>query len=225
MKPIDGQDTSTNSGSEALAVELARSDLGQLINEYKNVVIFIIVLFIAGAISYVGWKSYKNAQHETERTELMIFKKDILVLAKEQKKSLTEVFNAYQDLLIKIKSGSALMEITPDILLLIREQPNDQNDWGKLFQSAQKLCEKNDFCFLHFGLVLTNFYEEKGKVDLAFDTAALLVGNPYAVEDKLYFDLVRLAKAANKSDKKTFYLDLLKQNHSSSNFKVLAEKL
>lgn len=222
---IGGQDTSSNQTSAAIAEELSRSDLGQLINEYKNVVIVVVVLFIVGAISYVGWKSLRASQHESARLEMMNFKKDILVPVQEQKKTLSDLYQGYQKMVSKATSGATLMEITPEVVSLLSGSETTSGDWASTFQAAQKLCDKKDYCYLHFGLVLTNYFEEHGKLEQALESATALIGNPYVVEDKLYFDLVRLAQAANKLDKKSEYLEFLKKNHLSSNYKVLAEQI
>lgn len=227
-RPIDGQDTSSkqDNNMEAIAAELSGTDLGQLINEYKNVVIAIIVLFILGAVSYVSWKSLKSSQHESARVEVMNFKKDILIPVQAKNKTITDLFTAYQQLVSTVGNGAILMEVTPEIMGLIRAEANSTgNNWVEAFSNAQKLCNKQDFCFLHFGLVTSNLLEEQGKLNEAFAATEVLVGNPYAVEDKLYFDLVRLSHQTNKLDKKEQYLGLLRKNHITSNYKVLAEQL
>ncbi len=225
--PIGGQNTSTTRQFDPIAAELSKTDLGQMINEYKNVVILIVVAFLVGAVSFVVWKSMKNSEQEATRTEVINFKNNFLVPAQEQKKSLVDVHTAYAALISKANSGSAIMELSADIVALIRKETlaNTNNDWVGTFQTAQKLCAKNDFCFLHFGLIVSSFFEEQQKFDNALEARLALVGNPFAVEDKLYFDIVRLAHAANKMDKKNQYLDLLKKNHMTSNYKTLAEQI
>jgi hypothetical protein len=225
--PINGQDASSNSVADPIAAELSRTDLGQMINEYKNVVILIVVAFLVGAVSYVGWKSMKNNQQESARTEVLNFRTNVLLPALEQKKSLADVHSGYTALVGKVQSGSSIMELSSEVVSLVRKDngATANLDWINAFQSAQKLCDKNDFCYLHFGLIVSNLLEEQQKTEKALDEILSLVGNPYAVEDKLYFDIVRLAQMVNKLETKKQYLDLLKKNHMTSNYKTLAEQI
>lgn len=225
--PIGGQDTSSTFKVDPIAAELSRTDLGQLINEYKNVVILIIVGFFVGAVAFVGWKSMKSSEQESARLEVMNFKSDFLTPVQETKKSLIDLHGAYNSLLSKVKTGSAIMELSSEVVTLIRKDngANTNIDWIGSFQTAQKLCPKNDFCYLHFGLIVSNFLEDQQKFDAALEATTNLIGNPYIVEDKLYFDLVRLAHAANKIDKKNQFLDVLKKKHMTSNYTTLAEQI
>ena len=210
---------------DAIAAELDRTDLGHLINEYKNVVIAILILFILGAFGFSGWKSWKANKHESSRQAILEFKNLELGPAKEKKKNTAELFSAYQSLLNKVTTPAVLMELTPDLMTIARDSTFENQDWIAVFKNAHDKCAKNEFCFLHFGLAAATLMEDNQKFADSLSMYQSLIGNPFAIEDKLYFDLVRVAKSANQNAQKNTYLDFLKKNHSTSNYKTLAEQL
>jgi hypothetical protein len=212
--------------SDVLAAELNQTDLGHLINEYKNVVIALVVIFIASAIGYASWKVSKSSSHASNREVISEFKNKFFIPGKEKDTNLNDLYTNYQDLVSKSKSGAALMELTPTLMDVLKKASGlSSNDWPSALKKAQDLCGPKDYCYLHFALASATILEEQSKIDEAIKTLEPLVGNPFVVEDRLYFDLVRLSGSVNNTEKKKNYLDILRKNHSSSEYKVLAEQL
>lgn len=211
---------------EVLSAELEKTDLGHLINEYKNLVIAFVVFFILSAMGYTAWKAMKSNEYEQSRSIIEEFKKNNLDNIEPKEINLEKLYSNYRELISKIKNGNFLLELTPSILEGIKiKNAYTQNDWIGLFQNAKSLCSKADFCFNHFSSVLVVVFEEQGKIPEALKEYEGLVGNEYVVEDRLYFELARLSSKLNLVEKKKSYIDFLRKNHPSSEYKSLAEQL
>lgn len=211
---------------EVLSSELEKTDLGHLINEYKNVVIALVVLFVVSALGYTGWKAKQSNDNEEARSLIVEFKKNNLDKVDSKNADSEKLYVNYQELVSKVKNGNLLLELSPQILDILRTKDAFKgNDWVSVFKKAQSLCSKGEFCYNHFTLILATIFEEQGIIAEALKEYEGLIGNEYVVEDRLYFELTRLSAKLNLVEKKKKYMDFLRKNHVASEYKILAEQL
>ncbi len=214
-----------SSNADSIIKELNKSDLGHLVVEYRNVVLALLVLFVVGAFSYAGWVSWKNDRHQKERSLILTFQQKYLTPATEKKLGAAALWPAFQELASKMSSGNVLMDQTRELVIIARQNLAEAGSLVPIFMSLQSTCKKSEFCYFHYGVSAAVLMEDLGQHEQALTVYQSLIGSPFAIEDKLYFDLSRSANSAGKKDLLKTYLEYLRKNHASSNYGATGHSL
>jgi len=196
---------SSSSGSTSLgntlAKEINQTDLGHLLVEYKNVVIAGFVLIVLAVAGYAGWKSYQENKSLTIREKVYTFSKDKVIALQEKKITLDAYAPEMMKLVEELNAPSAFMFLTRTLYSLLQDQ-KAYSTMEPIFLKLYNQSGKNEYSFNHYGITLAAIYENQNNYNGAITILNSLMDSTFKKEEKILYDLSRLAKI--KKDESLF---------------------
>ncbi len=210
------------SPEQDLQQNLEKTEIGQMIEKYKNLAFAAVALALSIVVAVVVYNQYTESRNSVVSKLAYQFEEGPLVDYKNKKIKSNEFISAIEKFQEESKGHNGFITV----LLRATQELKTQKDGHLIIDLINKTYEqqkKNKFFGFFLGITLATLYEDKGELDQAISLLEGLVSfNDKFLGSKLYLDLGRLYKIKGNKDKAKLNFNYIVENFPQDDMAKLA---